>query len=198
MKKIEIIWRELLWQVLEKKNNRFVQQELAERFGFSTSTVFQSLIPLRRLGAVRVGGREFGVEDPEKVLLHWANRRQLGKDLLWRTRTGLPVAEIEKLMPPTVVYGAYSAYRSRFADTPADYGQVWVYSSEERLGELKQRFVGKKGPADLFVLRADFWLTGYGQITSLGQTFVDLWNLSEWYAKEYVLSLKRRIDAVLS
>jgi len=43
MKKIEIIWRELLFQAIEKKTRRFTQKELAKKFGFSTSTVFQAL-----------------------------------------------------------------------------------------------------------------------------------------------------------
>ena len=30
------------------------------------------------------------------------------------------------------------------------------------------------------------------------QIFVDLWNLKEWYAKDYLNALERRLDAILA
>jgi hypothetical protein len=42
-------------------------------------------------------------------------------------------------------------------------------------------------------LKADEFLKNYGQTTTLAQTFVDLWNLSEWYAKDFLNAIKGKI-----
>lgn len=198
MKKIEMIWRELLYQSFERGNNHFVQKDLSQQFDFSTSTVFQALKNPRKMGAVKVSGREFVLEDSEKLLYHWACVRNLKKEVLFQTRVDLPVLEIESSLIPQVIYGGFSAFRFRFQDLPADYDQVWVYLTEKELLLLKKRWPFKKGLSNLFVLKADPFLKKYGQITSLGQTFVDLWNLDSWYAKEFVSVLKEKIDALLS
>ena len=117
MKKIEIIWRELLFSGLEKNERHFEQKKLAKKFGFSTSTVFQALKIPRKMGAVRVTGRFFILENPEKLLYHWASVRSLEKDILSAFRIEDPVFEAEGKMPPEVIYGAYSAARLKL-DVP--------------------------------------------------------------------------------
>ena len=87
MKKIEIIWRELLYQAMEKRNRMFMQKDLAAKFSFSTSTVFQALKAPRKMGAVRVTGRNFVLEDPEKLMYHWASVRDLNKDTIFSARS---------------------------------------------------------------------------------------------------------------
>jgi hypothetical protein len=196
MKKIEIIWRELLFQAIEKKNRHFTQKELAGEFGFSTSTVFQALKTPRKMGAVRVTGRFFVLEDPEKLLYHWASTRDLKKDIIFSGRVNLPVLEIEGRMPPEVVFGGFSAARQILAEPPADYDRVYIYARSANL--VKKRFELEKGKENLIVLKADVFLSNYGQRTCLSQTFVDLWNLSDWYAKEFVKVLKEKIDELLS
>lgn len=198
MKKIEIIWRELLFQAVEKRANRqFTQKELAQKFGFSTSTIFQALKVPRKMGAVRVTGRYFLLEDPEKMLFHWATVRDLGEDTLFCGAVDLPVFEIEGRMPPEVIFGGFSAVRVIFQNNlPADYDKVYVYTNN--LQSIKERFEFKKGKENLIVLKADEFLGNYGQTTTLCQTFVDLWNLSEWYAKEFTNALKEKIDGLLS
>ena len=195
MQKIETIWRELLFEALEKKNRQFTQKKLAEKFHFSLSTVFQALKIPRKMGAVRVTGRFFVLEDPEKLLYHWASARNLRKDLIYQTRVDLPVLEIEGQMPAGVVFGAFSAFRQRFQMVPADYDKVYVYTNN--LAEIKKRFPQNGGPANLFVLASDEFLFSYGYFTSLGQTFVDLWNLKEWYAKEFINALREKINGLL-
>jgi hypothetical protein len=203
MKKIEIIWRELLYQVIEKKNppagqagRRFTQKELAEKFGFSTSTVFQAIKAPRKMGAVRVTGRFFTLEDPEKLLYHWASVRDFKKDILFSGRVELPIFEIEGRMPAEVIFGGYTAGRQILKEAPADYSRVLVYAPDGH--SITERFEFTKGQASLFVLKADPFLKNYGMHTCLVQTFVDLWNLDDWYAKEFVNSLKRKIDELLS
>ena len=195
MKKIEIIWRELLYQAIEKGNRQFTQKGLAKEFNFSTSTVFQALKAPRKMGAVRVTGRFFVLENPEKLLYHWASVRNLKKDVIFTARVELPILEIEGRMPPTVVFGGYSSARQKLSAPPADYDKVYIYS--QNLEEIKERFNLQKGRENLIVLKPDKFLTDYGQTTTLAQTFVDLWNLSDWYAKEFTGALKKKIDELL-
>ena len=191
-----MIWRELLFQALEKKKRQFVQKDLAQQFGFSISTIFQALKAPRKMGAVRVTGRFFVLEDPEKLLYHWASMRKLDQDIFFKTQVNLPVFEIEGRMPPEVVFGCFTAARQILNQPPADYDKVYVYINS--LKEIKKRFSFQKGRANLIVLKADKFLLKYGKITPLSQTFVDLWNLPEWYAKEFCQKLKEKIDELLS
>lgn len=195
MKKIEIIWRELLYQAIEKGNRQFTQKDLARKFNFSTSTIFQALKIPRKMGAVRVTGRFFVLEDSEKFLYHWASIRNLKKDIIFSTRVDLSILEIEGRVPPDAVFGGYSSARQQLSEPPADYDKVYVYS--QNLPEIKKRFGFQKGVANLVVLQPDEFLTEYGPTTTLAQTFVDLWNLSEWYAKEFTGALKKKIDELL-
>lgn len=196
MKKIEIIWRELLFEAIEKKNRRFTQKDLATRFNFSTSTVFQALKIPRKMGAVWVTGRFFVLEDPEKLLYHWASVRNLQKDIVFAGHLDLPIFEIEGNMPSDVVFAGFSAARRILGISPADYDKVFVY--KKNIDLIKKRFNFKKGRENLIVLRQDPFLSQYGSLTTLSQTFVDLWNLPSWQAKEFVRILKERIDGLLS
>ena len=196
MKKIEIIWRELLYQALENKKRTFTQKEIAAKFGFSTSTVFQALKIPRKMGAVRVTGRFFILEDAEKLLYHWASVRNLEKDVIFRGNVKLAVLDIESRMPPDVVFGGFSAAREILGNlAPADYDTIYVYAAS--LGKIKKRFEFGKGRPNLIVLKADGFLASYGQVTNIAQTFVDFWNLPFWYAKEFTNSLKEKIDELL-
>lgn len=203
MKKIEIIWRELLFQAIEKKNlsvseasRQFTQKEIAKKFGFSTSTVFQALKIPRLMGAVRVTGRFFVLEDSEKLLYHWASVRNLKKDIIFAGRVDLPILEIEGRMPPDVTFGGFSAAREILGGkTPADYDKVYIYAEDAE--SVKNRFEFTKGRENIITLKADKFLVNYGSVTTIAQTFVDLWNLSDWYAKEFVKALKEKIDELL-
>jgi len=192
MNKKEIIWREILYQAIEQKNRQMTQKDLAAKFGFSLSTVFNALKAPRQTGAIKVTGRNFQIADIEKFLCLWATVRNFKKDIIFQTRVDLPAMEIEGQMPPNVIYAAYSAYRLRFGEAPADYDKVYVYAGD--LNEIKKRFpsVKIKNP-NLFVLEADKFLKEYGQTATLAQTFVDLWNLSDWYAKDFLNALKGKI-----
>ena len=195
MKKIEIIWRELLYQAIEKKTRRFTQKELASSFNFSTSTIFQALKIPRKMGAVRVTGRFFILEDPEKLLYHWASVRSIQKDVIFTGHVNLPIFEIEGNISPDAIFAGFSAARRILGISPADYDKVFVYTKNIDL--IKKRFDFIEGRENLIVLRQDPFLSKYGSLTTLSQTFVDLWNLSSWQAKEFVNVLKERIDGLL-
>lgn len=195
MKKSELVYRELLRGFLEEKKAEFTQLELAGALEISLSTVNNALQPIRSMGAIKVKRRSFEVVNAKKILYYWASVRNLDRDVVYKTRAEATVSEIEKRMPPGVVFAAYTAYKFRFKDVPADYSEVYVYCSEKDLAELAKRFPLNKNPnPNLFVLRKDF----ADNETPIAQMFVDLWNLKEWYARDFLKALEEKLDGILA
>ena len=193
MTKKEVIWREILYQALEKKKLEFTQKDLAKKYGFSLSTVFNALKIPRSSGIIETGGRGFKILDTEKFLYLWATLRKLNKDIIYQTRIGKSALQIEGEMPPGVIFGVFSAYTKKYKDAPADYDKVYIYVSKNQLAETKKRFPAQKGRENLIVLLADPWLKDFGKTTSDCQTFVDLWNISDWFAKDFLKALEKQI-----
>ena len=197
MKKIETVWCQLLFNVLEKHQTHFQQQELAEALNISTSTVNHALKDLRRMGAVRIGGAGGTVVDTEKILMHWANHRQLPNDISSTLSLSQPVIEAEGLLPPGSILGGYSAVRRWYGEPPADYSSVYVYHSDPTA--VVRRFSGEgSGSTKLVVMRLNPKIPLRSETTTLGHTFVDLWNLTDWMAKDFVRRIKQEIDDILS
>ncbi|PIR71758.1 MAG: hypothetical protein COX89_00775 [Candidatus Nealsonbacteria bacterium CG_4_10_14_0_2_um_filter_37_10] len=192
MLKKEIVWREILFQAIENKKFEFTQKELAQKYGFSLSTVFNALKIPRGANAVE-GKRGFKIRDIEKFLYLWATFRKIKKDIIYQTAVKKGVFDIEGEMPPAVIFGAYSAFLRKYKEAPADYDKVYVYIEKKNLEEIKKRFPPQKGYQNLIVLKTDPWLKNFGQLTPDCQTFVDLWNLPEWYAKDFLNALKDKI-----
>ncbi|MCL5432398.1 MAG: hypothetical protein M1484_04935 [Patescibacteria group bacterium] len=193
MKKIELIWREILEEGI--KNSVFEQKGLAGKFHLSTSTVFAAVAPLREIGAVAVTGRDFRLVNLEKVLTFWATHRHLNKDIIYQTRVNMPALEIEGLVDNQTVFAAYSATRRLLGSAPTDYDKVYVYAADAQ--NLRSRFAPAGGPANFFVLKSDPFLEKYGKTTCPSQTFVDLWNLTDWYAKDFLDGLKEKFYGFL-
>lgn len=191
LKKKEIIWREILFQSIEQKKHQFTQKALSEKFGYSLSTVFNALKIPRASGAIEVKSKYFLVHDQEKFLNIWATFRNLSKDIVYKTRIDASVAQIEGLMPPDAIFTACSAYRLKFNDAPADYDKVYIYSNN--LEEIKKRFPLQTGNPNLIALKPDAELRKFGPLAPLPQMYVDLWNLREWYAKDFIDALKSKI-----
>lgn len=193
MLKKEIIWREILFQAMEKKKIQFTQKEIAQKYNFSLSTVFNALKAPREIGILEVRGRGFKILDLEKFLYFWATLRQFKKDIIYQTQVTKKIRQIEGEMPPEVIFAAYSAFCKKYKEAPADYDKVYVYSPKEALAKIKERFLSQKGYPNLIVLAADPYLVNFGKITPPCQTFVDLWNLEDWYAKDFLNALKEKI-----
>lgn len=193
MKGSELVYREILYQAIEKKNRVLSQAQIARALSCSLSTVNRAVKHLEKMGAVEIRERSLQISDTRKILLHWASVRNLQKDIIYTTRVEKPLMEIEKLMPDDIVFGAYSAYKFAFDDVPADYSEVYVYGDES----LKKRFPLAKGPPNLFVLEEDNQIGKYGKRTTLANTFVDLWNLREWYAKEFIKAFEVKLGRIL-
>jgi hypothetical protein len=197
MKKIETVWCQLLFNVLEKRESHFQQQILAKKLALSLSTVNHALKNLRQMGAVRIGGKGGEVVDYEKILMHWANHRRLNRDIVWRQKLAGPVLEIEGLLPLGSILGAYSAVRHWFDEAPADYSTVYVYHREPE--KLKERFAGQKGSeTELVCLKLAPKIPLRQETTTLGHTFVDLWSLTDWMAKDFIKRIEEEIDGLLS
>ncbi|MFA5813656.1 MAG: hypothetical protein WC862_04060 [Patescibacteria group bacterium] len=191
LKKKEIVWREILCQSIDKKTRQFTQKQLAKKFGYSLSTIFNALKIPRASGAVEVKSKFFTVRDQEKFLNIWSTFRNLAKDIIYETRVDAPALQIEGLMPADAIFTAYSAYRQKFSDAPADYDKVYVYAANP--AEIKKRFPPQKGYANLIVLKPDVYLKNYGPTVPATQLYADLWNLPEWYAKDFLNGLKEKI-----
>lgn len=191
MKRIEEIYREILFQSMEKKNNTLTQSYLAKALNISLSIVNLALNPLRRMNAVNIKQRSFDIIDKKKILYYWASRRNTEKDIIYKTRVDKPVRKIEGEMPADVLYAAYSAYKFKFKDVPVDYSEVYIYS--DTIEEIEKRFPKNNKVPNLFVLKKD---KNIKEVT-LANIFVDLWNLKEWYAKDFLTSMEEKLNAIL-
>lgn len=190
MKKIEFVYKEILDNRIEKNTTRFTQADISRKLGISLSTVNHALIPLKTMGAIKISLRFFDIVDAKKMLYYWASIRSIEKDIVYKTRADADVRGIEKKMPGNVVFAAYSAYKFMFKTMPSDYSEVYVYA--EDLNEIKRRFPENKKVSNLFVIEGDI------KKMSMSHLFVDLWNMKEWYAKEFLKELEAKIDGLLA
>ena len=192
MKKIEQVYREILYQAIEKNKRVLTQLELSKSLGFSLSTVNLAVKKLEKINSVKIEKMQFRVIDLKKIIYLWASNRNIDRDIIYSTRINLPVREIERNIPD-MTYACYSAYKFKFNDVPADYSEVYVYASVEELEKIKKRFPEQKGKANLIVLKKDKNLEKYEKTGTIAQTFVDIWNLKEWYAFDFIKYLEEKI-----
>lgn len=193
MNKKQIIWRDILHSAFQEKKLQWTQKELAQKYNLSLSTVFNALKAPRKSNLINVGGRGFKLQDAEKFLYLWATFRDVEKDIIYKTHVPKSVSELEAEMIPEAIFGAYNAYHEKYDEAPADYDKAYIYLNEQDLEKLKKRFPPEEDYENLIVLKADPWLENFGNFTPDCQIFVDLWNLPEWYAKEFLNALKDRL-----
>ena len=191
MKRIEEVHREILFQSMENNRNNLTQSHLAKALNVSLSVINIALKPLKQMNAIRINQRSFDVIDKRKILYYWASTRNIEKDIIYKTRAEKAVSKIESEMPNDAVYAGYSAYKFKFKDVPADYSEVYAYSDNAE--EIKKRFPENKKNPNIFVLKRD---RNMKKIT-IAQIFVDLWNLKEWYAKDFLKSMEEKINGLL-
>ena len=198
MKRIEEIYREILFSVLEKKEATFTQSEISKKLSISLSIVNAAIKKLNSMGAIKVYPRNFHILDIKKILYLWASVRDLNKDMVFKARIEAPIREIERILP-AVFFTAYTAYKLRFGDVPADYSEIYIYADEKELETIKKRISDFKvyensGNPNFFVLKEDQSLNLYEEIPT-AQIFVDLWNLKEWYAKDFINALENNLKS---
>ena len=194
MKKTEAVYREILYRAIEQKEFNLTQSELSKKLGISLSIVNLAVKKLHLIGALKIQQRSFHVLDVKKILYLWASVRNLQKDIIFKIRVELPVREIERIMPDAV-FTSYTAYKLNFNDIPADYSEVYAYADEKEIETIKKRIsklkYSEKNP-NLFILKKAELLGLYNKIP-IAQIFVDLWNLKEWYAKDFINALEDKI-----
>ncbi len=194
MKNIELIFREVLYQAIEAKKFTSTQSELSKKLGISLSIVNSALKKLERIGAVKINRRSFQLLDVKKTLYLWASLRNLEKDIIFKARIESPVREIERAMP-NILFTAFTGYKLLFNDIPADYSEVYAYADKSELEQIKKRVSSFKLSEDnpnFFILKKDNSIKLYPKIPK-AQLFVDLWNLKQWYAKEFITALESKL-----
>lgn len=193
--KIERVYREIMWGVLENRARIFKQLELSRLCDLSLSTVNYALKPLERMNAIEKRRFGFRVIDPKKILLYWASIRNLEKDIVYQTYLDEPVERIESEVPANSVLTAYSAFKLKFGTVPSDYGEVVVYGVRE---EFQKRFGEEKDKVrpNLIALHLDPHLAKF-KVATIGQIFVDLWNMRAWYARDFLKKLEEIVDGIL-
>ncbi len=193
--RVERVYREILYRRFEKNETSFTQRELAASCSVSLGLVNFGLRPLRRMGAVEIKQRGFEVLDPWKVLMYWCAVRDLGKEMVYSNFVDEPVHRIEASLPRRSIPTAYTAYRERFGDAPADYSEVYVYGERDvfirRFGDGRD-----KGRRNIFVLQSDERLASLGSVP-LAQVYADLWNIETWYARRFLEGLGKRLREML-
>ncbi len=189
--KIELIWRELLFRVIDQQNPTFSITGLSQKFKLSTSVVSHALKPIREMNMVKIGKTESSVIDAEKLLFFWATRRNPYKDVIYETTSDLPVSEREASMPQSVIPTAFSAYKLRYETVPADYDMIYYYAFD--LKEIIARFPPKKSRHyNVIIFKPDVFLGSY-KFLPTPQIFADLWNAKEWYARDFAQELLIKI-----
>lgn len=185
-KKMEWVYREILFQILERERDFLSQSGISKRCGVSIGNVNKAIKPLGAMNCIEKKPRGFRVLNPKKILLYWASVRNLQRDIIYQTRAHMSVEDVEKEMPP-VLFTAYSGFRFRYKRIPAEYSEVLVYSEMKKVME---RFPQRKGIPNVIVLKSDSHLKKFKQIP-IAQLFVDMWNLDTWYANDFVTGLER-------
>jgi len=193
MKKIEQVFREILYQAMEKQKRRLTQLELSKKLNISLSTINLAIKKLEKMGAVIIEKMGFRVIDIKKILYYWASIRNLEKDIIYKTRLEISVREIERSISD-VIFAVYSAYKFKFKDVPADYSEVYVYADEEEIEEIKKRFPENNKFSNLFVFKKDENMDKYGKTCTIAQIFVDLWNIKYWYASDFLKALENKLN----
>ena len=202
MTKTETIWHLILNTALHERKFKLTQAQIAQTTGFSLSTVNAAIDKPAKIGAIRKETKFFVLQDVFKLLYFWASNRNLSADIIFEASINMDIQSVESFMPDNIIYACYSAskYILQHNVPPADYAKVYVYSDNTTLQQLKLRFPKlKRGDNNnLFVIsKSQHLITTKGH-TTLANTFVDIWNLSDWYADDYLKALEERINELLS
>jgi hypothetical protein len=175
---------------------------LAGELDMRVSTVHRALSHPAEIGAIDVlGGGGVRVVDPGRLLVVWAGKRRLRRDIVDRFRVpgSAPIVE-RSIRGRAAVLGGFGAVVAHIGgNTIADYETVLVYG-EPRI--TRRRHVNDPDPGratEVVVLDPDPLLARYGKVTPLTQAWVDLFNLPDWQAARFVHHLVPRLitDAVV-
>lgn len=192
MKKYERIYREILTEMLNKKE-RFKQLELSKKCHISIGLVNKTIKRLKEINAVETFPMEFRIIDASRILFDWATRRNIRKEISEKYYVDMKTKDIENSLP--FILTAYSAWRSLNKNIPFDYNKVYAYipTSQKELFKiwLKDKPI-KRGRENLFVIfTEDEHLIEISKkkIAPIPQIFVDLYSLSELESKYFITDM---------
>lgn len=194
MRKGDRVFREILHRVYEQGERFMSQKALARACELSLGTVNLLITKLERLGAIEKKPLGFRVIDLKKILLTWASKRNLAKDIVYDTYSPLSAEGIEAQMPPGAIFTMCSGYRRRFGEVPVDYDEVYVYADSQEVKRMfPERVVYRK---NIFVLSSDphLKLRSEGGIVPLAQLYVDLWQLGP-PANKFLEELDHKLES---
>lgn len=199
MTKIETIYHHILYEALQNGVFKHTQKDLADKFSYSLSTINLALAIPTNIGAIRKETRFFVLENPKKLLYYWASIRNLERDITYQTFFAEKITEIEGLMPQNVIYAGYTAAKKLLLESPADYSKAYIYADEETTKEIQERFpMNREYEPNIIVLHEHDTMKIYDEnITTLPQTFVDVWNFKDWYSNDFTQALEKKMNGIL-
>lgn len=194
MKKEERVLRQILYQYYELDTRFTNQKALAEICGISLGTVHPIVDRLTKLGAIEKKPLGFRITDPVRVLLYWANVRNLHGDISGKIETSLSTSRVEAELPSSSVMTAYSALKRKIGDIAREYKEVYTYGSITKIKQTLKEFPGHT--TLVIVLKPDDHLLKISQdgVAPLGQIYVDLWQLGN-PAKPYISFLEKKMKS---
>lgn len=206
LSKTEMVWRHLLMDAYEWGQRRHASiTELAEELRIGLSTVHQALARPVAIGAVAVGGTGLRILDPARLALLWAAKRELDKDIVSVHHLAMDAAGVEAALAGSdVMLGGFGAAVAHLGpNTIAGYDTVLAYWPPGLPLSLPKAVADGSGeaiegaPTRLLVLQADPKLGSYADtaaVSSLAQTYADLFNLPGWQAARFRAALWAKMD----
>jgi hypothetical protein len=203
LSKTEQVWRHLTVGGIERGRRRWPSlTALAAELGMGVSTVHRALAHPAEIGSVDVlPGGGVRVVDPGRLLIVWAGRRRLRRDIVDRFQLPGSAPAVERAISNrAAVLGGFGAVVAQLGgNTIADYETVLVYGEPDLTGGRRIVDPDPGRVTEVVVLEPDPLLAGYGQVTPLTQAWVDLFNVPGWQAARFVHHLVPRMvtDAVV-
>jgi DNA-binding FadR family transcriptional regulator len=194
MKKLDRIFREILYRVYECKELFLTQRALASACRVSRGFVCAAVARLEQLGAIEKKPLGFTVTDPKRVLMLWACTRNLWADVTYSSHVPELARAAEQLVSAGAILTAHAGYYHKFGGRK-ELETLFVYGPHEKIRRLIRAHEGEA--ANFYVLRPDPHLSKLSEdgVAPLGQIYVDLYNLGV-AGKPLIHELDRKLESV--
>lgn len=201
LSKTEQVWRHLIDGAHRGRRRWDTMSGLAADLGIPVSTTHLALDEPRSIDILRVSGSGgIRVLDPGRLLVLWAGKRRIERDVVDRFMVPANALAVEAALDPAkVVLGGFGAVTAR-----SECNDIAAYSTVLAYGEAGAipRFEDNGGASEIVLLQPDPLLRRYGSTTTLGQAWVDLFRTPGWQASRFVYELLPTVltddsDAVL-
>lgn len=201
LSKTEQVWRHLIDGAHYGCRRWETVSGLAADLDMPVSTTHQALDEPRSIDVLRVSGSGgIRVLDPGRLLVLWAAKRHLERDVVDRRIVPIDAPSVEAALDPAkVVLGGFGAVTARLeCNNIAAYSTVLAYGEP---GAIPQ-FDDNGGASEVVLLQPDPLLRRYGSTTTLAHAWVDLFRTPGWQASRFVYDLVPTVltddsDAVL-